>query len=96
MFLEDGSTFFSSSDLVTRDSADRNLMAWDFSTGVTLSNQIYQVLWVILRKPYMVNVLSFCTSKFLTKWHMQTVDPDQTASEGGSLIRVYTVCNSTK
>ena len=43
LFVPDGSSFFSSSDLVSRDSADRNLMAWDFRTGVKLSNQIYQV-----------------------------------------------------
>ena len=48
LFAPDGSTFFSSSDLVSRDSADRNLMAWDFKTGVTLSNQIYQVIRLCL------------------------------------------------
>ncbi|XP_045186364.2 WD repeat-containing protein 25-like [Mercenaria mercenaria] len=45
----DGSTLFSCSDLVTRDSADRNLMAWDFRTGVVLSNQIYQERFTLAR-----------------------------------------------
>ncbi|XP_021344230.1 WD repeat-containing protein 25-like, partial [Mizuhopecten yessoensis] len=42
IFSADGSSMFSSCDLLSRDSADRNLMAWDFSSGVVLSNQIYQ------------------------------------------------------
>ena len=28
--------------------------------------------------------------------YANSVDPDQTAPEGGNLIRVYTVCHSTK
>lgn len=45
----DGSTLFSCSDLVSRDSADRNLMAWDFNTGIVLSNQIYQERFTLTR-----------------------------------------------
>ena len=32
------------------------------------------------------------TPMFLIKWHMQTADPDQTAS---GLIRVHAVCHFT-
>ena len=39
----------------------------------------------------MINVRKFLTPKFLTKWHMQTVQ-----SQTSSLIRVYTVCHYTK
>ncbi|XP_033735828.1 LOW QUALITY PROTEIN: WD repeat-containing protein 25-like [Pecten maximus] len=42
IFSADGSSIFSSCDLLSRDSADRNVMAWDFRSGVVLSNQIYQ------------------------------------------------------
>lgn len=45
----DGSTLFSCTDLVSRDSADRNLMAWDFRTGVVVSNQIYQERFTLNR-----------------------------------------------
>ena len=55
LFVPDGSSFFSSSDLVSRDSADRNLMAWDFRTGVTLSNQIYQVNHVTRKEVFKVS-----------------------------------------
>ena len=41
---------------------------------------------------YMVNILELCTPKFLIIWHKQTV---QTPIRS-SLIRVYTVCHSTK
>ena len=41
----------------------------------------------------MVNVLKFLTPKFPTKWHMQTV---QTQIKLCSLIKVFTVCHSTK
>ena len=47
VFMGSGREFFSCNDLVTRDSADRNIMAWDFSNGVVLSNQIYQVIGLI-------------------------------------------------
>ena len=42
VFSQDGDQFFSCNDVVTRDSADRNIMAWDFEKGIVLSNQIYQ------------------------------------------------------
>lgn len=45
----DGSQIFSCADLVSRDSADRNLMAWDFATGTVLSNQIYQERYTVTR-----------------------------------------------
>ena len=41
----------------------------------------------------MIHVLKFRTPKFLTKWHMQTL---QTEVIRSSLIRVYTVCHSYK
>ena len=40
-----------------------------------------------------VNVFRFRTRKFLTKWQMQTM---QNQIRRSSLIRVYTVCHSTK
>ena len=43
-----------------------------------------------------VNVLKFRTPKCLTKWHMQTVQTQIRLLHRSSLIRVYTVCNSTK
>ncbi|XP_046564899.1 WD repeat-containing protein 25-like [Haliotis rubra] len=49
LFTKDGNQFFSCSDMVTRDSADRNVMAWDFSSGVPLSNQIYQERYACVR-----------------------------------------------
>lgn len=49
MFTQDGSQLFSCSDLVSRDSADRNVMAWDFATGTVLSNQIYQERYTVTR-----------------------------------------------
>ncbi|CAN9502053.1 unnamed protein product [Ophioblennius macclurei] len=42
LFLRGGSDFISSSDCVSRDSADRTLMAWDFQTTARVSNQIFQ------------------------------------------------------
>ncbi|XP_071163491.1 WD repeat-containing protein 25-like [Mytilus edulis] len=42
IFSKDGSEFFSTGDLVSRDSSDRNIMAWDFDNAVVKSNQIYQ------------------------------------------------------
>ena len=43
MFTHDGRELFSSGDVVTRESSDRTILAWDFRTGVILSNQIFQV-----------------------------------------------------
>lgn len=42
IFSSDGRILFSCCDVLSRDSADRNIMAWDVSSGVVLSNQIYQ------------------------------------------------------
>ncbi|KAM4661860.1 WD repeat-containing protein 25 [Discoglossus pictus] len=41
LFLHDGKEFVSSTDAVSRDSADRTIIAWDFSTGAKISNQIF-------------------------------------------------------
>ncbi|XP_013386545.1 WD repeat-containing protein 25 [Lingula anatina] len=48
-FMPDGSQFFTCNDLVSRDSCDRNVMAWDFKKGVVLSNQIYQERYTCTR-----------------------------------------------
>ncbi|XP_059208584.1 WD repeat-containing protein 25 [Centropristis striata] len=42
LFLRAGLDFITSSDCVSRDSADRTLIAWDYQTTAKLSNQIYQ------------------------------------------------------
>ncbi|KAH3854758.1 WD repeat-containing protein 25-like [Dreissena polymorpha] len=49
VFNMEGSVMFSCSDLVCRDSADRNLMAFEVKSGVTLSNQIYQERYTLTR-----------------------------------------------
>ncbi|RVE57339.1 hypothetical protein OJAV_G00215100 [Oryzias javanicus] len=41
LFLKGGEDFITSSDCVSRDSADRTLIAWDYQTTAVLSNQIY-------------------------------------------------------
>ncbi|XP_035312599.1 WD repeat-containing protein 25 isoform X2 [Cricetulus griseus] len=41
LFLQEGSSFLSSTDASTRDSADRTIIAWDFRTAAKISNQIY-------------------------------------------------------
>ncbi|XP_058255632.1 WD repeat-containing protein 25 [Hemibagrus wyckioides] len=41
LFLGEGKEFVSSSDVVSRDSADRTLIAWDFLTSAKISNQIF-------------------------------------------------------
>lgn len=43
LFLRGGTDFITSSDCVSRDSADRTLIAWDYETTAKVSNQIYQV-----------------------------------------------------
>lgn len=43
LFLRSGSDFITSSDCVSRDSADRTLIAWDYQTTAKVSNQIYHV-----------------------------------------------------
>ncbi|TRY83575.1 hypothetical protein DNTS_016280 [Danionella cerebrum] len=52
LFLNDGREFVSSTDAVSRDSADRTLIAWDFQTTARLSNQIYQFS---SQRPYRMN-----------------------------------------
>ncbi|XP_041828601.1 WD repeat-containing protein 25 [Melanotaenia boesemani] len=41
LFLRGGLDFITSSDCVSRDSADRTLIAWDYQTTAKVSNQIY-------------------------------------------------------
>ncbi|XP_028920062.1 WD repeat-containing protein 25 [Ornithorhynchus anatinus] len=41
LFLRDGNEFLSSTDSVSRDSADRTIIAWDFCSAAKISNQIY-------------------------------------------------------
>nr|XP_061799025.1 WD repeat-containing protein 25-like [Nerophis lumbriciformis] len=41
LFLRGGLDIITSSDCVSRDSADRTLIAWDFHTTAKISNQIY-------------------------------------------------------
>lgn len=43
LFSRDGDIFFSAGDEISRDTADRNIMAWDFRSTSAISNQIYQV-----------------------------------------------------
>ncbi|XP_037602366.1 WD repeat-containing protein 25 isoform X1 [Sebastes umbrosus] len=42
LFLRGGVDIITSSDCVSRDSADRTLIAWDYQTTAKVSNQIYQ------------------------------------------------------
>ena len=46
MFSHDGQELFSCGDVVTKESSDRTILAWDFRTGVILSNQIFQVTFM--------------------------------------------------
>ncbi|XP_029349797.1 WD repeat-containing protein 25 isoform X1 [Echeneis naucrates] len=41
LFLRGGLDFITSSDCVSRDSADRTLIGWDYQTTAKISNQIY-------------------------------------------------------
>lgn len=43
LFLGGGTDFITSSDCVSRDSADRTLIAWDYRSTAKISNQIYHV-----------------------------------------------------
>ncbi|XP_074657908.1 WD repeat-containing protein 25-like [Tubulanus polymorphus] len=49
LFTDGGNTLFSCNDVVSRDSADRNIMAWDFRTTAVLSQQIYQEKYTCTR-----------------------------------------------
>ena len=42
-----------------------------------------------------IMVLKLCTPTFQKNWHMESADPFKTDPDGG-LIRVYTICHSTK
>jgi len=42
-FLDDGGQFLSCNDIVGRDSPDRTIMIWDFSSAAVLSNQMFHV-----------------------------------------------------
>lgn len=48
-FLDNGNTFLSCGSLVARDSADRNIMVWDFLSGAVISNQIYHERYICTR-----------------------------------------------
>uniref|UniRef100_A0A8C5QXD5 WD repeat domain 25 n=1 Tax=Leptobrachium leishanense TaxID=445787 RepID=A0A8C5QXD5_9ANUR len=41
LFLPNGKEFLSTTDSVSRDSADRTIIAWDFGTAAKISNQIF-------------------------------------------------------
>ncbi|XP_046503365.1 WD repeat-containing protein 25 isoform X1 [Equus quagga] len=41
LFLQEGSEFLSSTDVSSRDSADRTIIAWDFRSSAKISNQIF-------------------------------------------------------
>uniref|UniRef100_A0A803K189 WD repeat domain 25 n=1 Tax=Xenopus tropicalis TaxID=8364 RepID=A0A803K189_XENTR len=41
LFLPGGKEFLSTTDSVSRDSADRTIIAWDFQTAAKISNQIF-------------------------------------------------------
>ncbi|XP_069493876.1 WD repeat-containing protein 25 [Ambystoma mexicanum] len=41
LFLPEGNVFLTTTDSVSRDSADRTIIAWDFQTAAKISNQIF-------------------------------------------------------
>lgn len=41
LFLTEGKEFLTSTDAVSRDSADRTIIAWDFESAAKISNQIF-------------------------------------------------------
>ncbi|PKU44248.1 wd repeat-containing protein 25 [Limosa lapponica baueri] len=43
LFLPEGREFLTSTDAVSRDSADRTIIAWDFQSAAKISNQIFHV-----------------------------------------------------
>ena len=77
---------------------------WTFDIShvfwATQSDQSLSTCWSPGIPDYMVNVLKFRTPKFLTKCHIQTMQTQirltLQCSWGSSLIRVFTVCHSTK
>lgn len=86
LFLRGGVEFITSSDCVSRDSADRTLIAWDFQTTAKLSNQIYHVrisFSIPLKCLYKVIevFLQYIPEKvgFETDWVMSLVKPLRSA-----------------
>ena len=64
-FFDDGSRFLSCNSIVGRDSPDRTIMVWDFSSAAVLSSQIFQVtcslhvcLWSHVIFKYKISILS--------------------------------------
>ncbi|KAI8744486.1 WD repeat-containing protein 25 [Biomphalaria glabrata] len=49
LFISNGQEIISCGDVVSRDSADRSIMAWDVRSGVVLSNQIFQERYTCTR-----------------------------------------------
>ncbi|XP_051869784.1 WD repeat-containing protein 25 isoform X1 [Pristis pectinata] len=47
LFLPGGTEFLTSTDAVSRDSADRTIIAWDFQTSAKISNQIFHERYTI-------------------------------------------------
>ncbi|XP_069772535.1 WD repeat-containing protein 25 [Narcine bancroftii] len=47
IFLPGGNEFLTSTDAVSRDSADRTIIAWDFQTSAKISNQIFHERYTI-------------------------------------------------
>ncbi|XP_067895035.1 WD repeat-containing protein 25 isoform X2 [Heterodontus francisci] len=47
LFLPGGKEFLTSTDAVSRDSADRTIIAWDFQTSAKISNQIFHERYTI-------------------------------------------------
>ncbi|XP_072126637.1 WD repeat-containing protein 25 isoform X2 [Mobula birostris] len=47
LFLPGGNEFLTSTDAVSRDSADRTIIAWDFQTSARISNQIFHERYTI-------------------------------------------------
>ncbi|XP_072424606.1 WD repeat-containing protein 25 [Chiloscyllium punctatum] len=47
LFLPGGKEFLTSTDAVSRDSADRTIIAWDFKTSAKISNQIFHERYTI-------------------------------------------------
>lgn len=63
LFLRGGLDVITSSDCVSRDSADRTLIAWDFHTGAKVSNQIYHVSKCVEQEKKYKGILLFGVSQ---------------------------------
>ena len=93
----DFKALFSSPVFFTRSCESSRSTTIEIITPVTSNqtpdqSQVYVTSAILLR----VNVLKFCTLTCLTKSHMQTVQTQIRLLLRSSLIRVYTVCYSTK